>query len=899
MRTTAAVFATLLLLSGEIAGQVNDRPVTDSLTAKIVQQFLTWPQEKIHLHTDRQVYLSGETVWFRAWVTDAVIHTPVANQYVTAELINQAGTVVSRVRVRAQNNAYHGNIKLDQMLPGGEYTLTAYSERMQEAGPDYFFRRKIRIEGPWAATVRTETSFIFESDEKITALVEFRDIRSGHKVRPDRVRMYLNNQAPEDVRISPDTTARLTFRLSAGSSPRILNVETTRSSESIPVPYPPGDYEVGFYPEGGYMAEGAASLVAFRTLGSDGNPVEITGRIIDDSGNEYAQMQTYHDGMGSFFLIPARGVTYRAVCTDSHGTEKTFTLPQSRSDVHILSISNSADTLFVSALSSPGRAGYGELFLVMHTRGLIHYAAPWDKAFSTLAYDTRRFPSGVMQVILFDGHMNPLSERLVFIHNNDQATAALRTDRQNYEKRSPVTAAVSVTGPDGAPRTGSFSVSVTDDAAIDPDTSVNILTTLLLTSDIRGQVNNPAFYFLPGNRRSARALDLLMLTNGWRRYDIPEVLKGNLHRPESTPKTGMEITGRVRSLILGKPLENYVVSAFSWAAGYYEETVTDSEGRFAFRNIEFPDSTQFLLQALNQKGNNKVEIVPDREFFPGVTPLPSSPLKAEQQEEEIQQLGDYITRADTRYTMENGMRTVYIDEVVITAKSPETKDYAYSYYMPTSDKDILSGEEIEALQPVFLSDVLRYIPHVEIVADSNGQKKAVVQRMSYALTGSQVHYAALIVDDIIIHDYDLDLFNPMDVERIGVLRGTRAIMLGSDATGGAIVITTKRGRYQDPDTPLSNIAVINPLGYQAPAEFYSPLYETEESRSIGPPDLRTTIHWEPDVSISPEGVATFGFCTADTPASYRVLIEGVTSDGLIIHKTGRILNESPGRGILR
>ena len=66
MRTTAAVFATLLLLSGEIAGQVNDRPVTDSLTAKIVQQFLTWPQEKIHLHTDRQVYLSGETVWFRA-----------------------------------------------------------------------------------------------------------------------------------------------------------------------------------------------------------------------------------------------------------------------------------------------------------------------------------------------------------------------------------------------------------------------------------------------------------------------------------------------------------------------------------------------------------------------------------------------------------------------------------------------------------------------------------------------------------------------------------------------------------------------------------------------------------------------------------------------------------------
>jgi hypothetical protein len=232
------------------------------------------------------------------------------------------------------------------------------------------------------------------------------------------------------------------------------------------------------------------------------------------------------------------------------------------------------------------------------------------------------------------------------------------------------------------------------------------------------------------------------------------------------------------------------------------------------------------------------------------------------------------------------MRTIYIEEVIIKAKAPVKNEESFSFYMPKSSPDIITAEEIEAFQPVFLSDVIKHIPHVEVESDSYGQMKAKIGRMSagFAVT----HYAALVVDDLIISDYDLDMINPMDIEKIGVLRGTQAILLGSDAVGGAIVITTKKGKYDPYKMPRFNIKTVVPLGYQKPAEFYSPRYETKEERETGPPDLRTTIYWNPNVTVSSSGEATFDFYSADAPTDYNVMIEGITVDGLIIQSKNKI-----------
>ncbi|MCK7541586.1 MAG: hypothetical protein MZV63_67230 [Marinilabiliales bacterium] len=110
------------------------------------------------------------------------------------------------------------------------------------------------------------------------------------------------------------------------------------------------------------------------------------------------------------------------------------------------------DSVFISVLRSADISADRDLFLLLHTRGIIHYAEWWDGNYSKLSFDRRDFPSGILQAILFDAEMNPLSERLVFCLNDDQAKAEFKTDRQNYEKRQPVYADVTVTGPDGLPR---------------------------------------------------------------------------------------------------------------------------------------------------------------------------------------------------------------------------------------------------------------------------------------------------------------------------------------------------------------------------------------------------------------------------------------------------------------
>lgn len=878
MRKTTILLVSLFLLSMVASGQENNRFPADSLTRMIIEQVIIFPQEKIHLHLDKPVYLAGETIWFRAHVADAVLHTPLSGQYVYAELVDPLDSVVSRIKIRPDSGAFNGHINLNQNLTEGDYTLSAWTENMLNPGADYHFRKQVRIEGPLSASVNTVVEFRYGKNERYTAEVSFIDIKTHKRIVPERLRISVNRQSPDEVKTDPDTVSRFSFRLPDDADPRILYVESAKSREFIAIPSPNEDYEVSLLPEGGYILSGTESRVAFKALNVHGLPEDVTVTVTDSAGTELTMVKSVHDGMGLFCLAAESGKEYFAVCKNSAGLEKRYKLPLAADGKCTLSTDKSGDTLFVSVLRSAGLPCQQNLFLLLHTRGIIHYAQPWDNRYGTLSFDTGRFPSGVLQVLLLDAGMNPVSERLVFIMGNDLAKADFIPDRQNYEKRQRVNASVRITSPEGVPRAGSFSVSVTDNNDLLPDTTVTILTSLLLTSELRGYISNPGYYFRKNDPRAAAGLDLLMMTHGWRRYDIPAVLAGDFRQMKYPPRLGMEIRGSVRTLVLGKPVKKAEVAAFSWGTGYIEVTETDSLGQFAFRGIEFPDSTEFIIQALNKAGNPAVELILENEYFPPAAALPGVAAAITGEPTASQQISNYLTRADTRYTMENGMRTVYIEEVIVTAKAPEKKDYSFSYYMPGVDEPssfMLDYEQIEEMHPSSLSDIISHIPFTRVEGG-----KVIIDRMRFSLNGELT--AVLIIDDMIIHEYNIDEIDPSSVERIAVLKGGQTSLLGGDGAGGAIVITTRKGmsRYKDP--PKYNIRTAMPLGFQKPAEFYSPRYETEESREIGPPDLRTTIYWNPDVKISADGEAYFEFYTADSPVDYSVVIEGITADGMII-----------------
>jgi hypothetical protein len=168
-----------------------------------------------------------------------------------------------------------------------------------------------------------------------------------------------------------------------------------------------------------------------------------------------------------------------------------------------------------------------------------------------------------------------------------------------------------------------------------------------------------------------------------------------------------------------------------------------------------------------------------------------------------------------------------------------------------------------------------------------------IDRMSSRMPtgGDTYNYAVLIIDDMIFREYDIDaMVDPSNIERIGVLKGTQATILGGDGAGGAIVITTKKGYSGFSSSKKYNIRKISPLGFQKPVEFYSPRYDTPAQRNNWQPDLRTTIYWNPNVIVSPKGEAVFDFYTADDSATYTIIIEGITTEGNIIQGAGKITN---------
>ena len=306
LRKRFVILSLLLTLTVFCRGQVDTRPAKDSLIGKIIEQIVLFPQEKLFLHTDKPLYISGEKIWFRAWLVDAVLHTPVINQYVYVELISPLDSLVTRVKIRPDQGAFSGFIDLDQRLPEGNYTLRAYTETMLNMGEDYFFRNSIRVVGPLSATINTAVEYRFDDKDKITAEVRFTDIKTGKKISPDKLKMSINYQPLREVSMGDDTVAYFPFRLPDDSNHRVLYVETGKSGEYLFIPYVRDDFEVSFYPEGGYLPEGVSSIVAFKALNSGGLPEKITGKIIDSAGNEYAQIETIHDGMGSFYLACRR-----------------------------------------------------------------------------------------------------------------------------------------------------------------------------------------------------------------------------------------------------------------------------------------------------------------------------------------------------------------------------------------------------------------------------------------------------------------------------------------------------------------------------------------------------------------------------------------------------------------
>ncbi len=826
----------------------------DSAGVRMERQLWLYPQEKVHVTTDQSRYVAGDTVWLRAWVVDASTHRQVAaSRYVYLELSDPFGEVVERVKLREMEGRFPGHLALDPELAEGDYTLTAYTSFMEGPGSGYFFRKRLGVVSAYAGQVSPEVTFGFDDEGRVEMTAVLRDSDGGNHwyesmtvtSKSGKIREWRKSDGERRVRLSDED-------LAAGSV--LLAIDNYR--KYIALPSPDVGVAVTFHPEGGYLVAGEGCRVGVKAIDGAGRGRDVAGVIRDSSGTLVDSFRTVHRGMGEFSFVPSEGVAYVA---EVGGVE--YPLPSVRSDASVLHVDNSRRSA-VSAVAV-GRVPEGSV-LVVQNRGRMVYAGVAVRGVA-VRIPREYLGEGIVQFLLLDGSGRMLSERLAFNRGAGIPKPAVSRGDSSENSRT-----ITIRFPEGL-RGSDVAVSVLDGGVAEADSTVTIESQLLLQGDLGGHVEDAGWYFRRSGRDVDMALDALMLTQGWRRYDVPSVLSGVYAEPTSAIEAGPEITGIVKSRWRGKPMEGATVNVLAPSIDYAGTAQTDSEGRFTVTDVDFPEGTKFVVQALNPKGDNEHNFEVDEQRFPESVVIAPESAELGTAEMDTDAAIDY----GWRVSHVNGNMSVTLGE--ITVRRHKRKDPEDIYEILASRT--FTSDEMEKDHITSYEEALRSIAGITI---ENGEVRYRRRPVYFWVDGSRFE-DLMGTDTYHVKVEDFESMYPINmVKSIRYFHPNESVLFGLRETlsGGTILVQTKDGEGK-PTSLEKNLFLkaYSPLGYQEPAEFYIPKYELIKSFDY---TTRSTLYWLPV-----NGSDDFTLCI---PAGIAPIInvEGMTDNGQCVYYSSKL-----------
>ncbi|MES2429016.1 MAG: carboxypeptidase regulatory-like domain-containing protein [Bacteroidota bacterium] len=765
------------------------------------------PQEKAYLHMDKPYYATGDTIWFKGYLTTGSRHRLSAlSGAAYVDLINEQNQSVKTLKLPVDSGTVAGNIILAEDVKEGSYRIRAYTRWMRNAGEAYFFTRTFTVGNPIVAS------------------------------------------AKKDIKPTLQQT------------------------------------DVQFFPESGNLINGITSKVGFKAVGIDGLGETISGKITDNEQNEVAEIASLHAGMGNFLLKPLPGKTYTAIIKFADSTTKKIVLPTTLNEGYVLSVYQpNKDSILVRIQATPNLQ-HTTVNLIVHSSGEITFMSPVEinSAMTSIWLDKESFPSGIAQFTIFNTNNEPLNERIAFIKNNDHMQLAIKTEKTIYKSKEHVQLELNAKNSEGIPIAANFSVAVIDEskAPIDESAESTIFSNILLSSDIKGYIEKPNYYFTTDTVDVNKALDNLMLTQGYSRFEWNSLNNDVNNKPKfQVEGLGVTISGSVKTLT-HQALPNAVVLLVSTNARINKTTIADANGRFKFDNLVFADSAKFAVQAKGAQNSDHAIITLDsipqmtinsRQNLTDINSIRQTIKKAEQDGKPLQLTGLHVLKqVNIKAVKNNNDKNISIQGMF---KLPDEESADKIIKVPDNEPSLTLAMFLQAR-----------IPGVSVENDAQGFKQLVEMRSSIDVDPSSnkpVDHDVLsvILDGRLLRsnsEVDEVLSGsllPQDVARILVVRTNRAMV---SYGGKAIYIITKPPSARKQYNP--NIANITPKGFNKVRQFYSPRYDGPNSNTKLP-DLRTTIFWDPYVNTDVKGKAMLDFFNADGSGTYRVVIEGINAAG--------------------
>ena len=804
------------------------------------------PQEKVYLHFDNMGYFENETLWFKAYVTRTYDgHLSDLSKVLYVELLNPRGDVLQTLKYPIDSlGMSHGEMKLDTIMGAGLYEVRAYTRYMTNWGTNAVFSRVIPV---WKKP-KQEGDY---SDLTITPI-------PYHERVPNRrdplETLYVQAVAEE--------------------------IYTDRLAKTI---------SVQFYPEGGDLIVGKKCRVAMLAVDDNGNPYEGQGFVMNAAGDVLVNVQTDTLGRGLFELVPDTGkftFQMRNMKKSERKNMQYFDLPQAKEEGCALSVDAVSEQMLATLQCTRGVCGNLLGYVLMHNGNIIRCDTMMAAPLIEIELDRKAMPEGVNQLTVFDSWGRIMAERLFFMCPKPDKGDSIRVVAKSQKLKPCGKVEMELQTRPNA----NLSFSAIDAHTMTNGKQGNMKTWMLLGSEVRGYINNVDYYFEADDAKHRKDADLLMLTQGWRRYDWRLMSERYTFRKAQPIEDQFYLNGQLKVYRKHNPVSNvhlYVSLYNQQGQSLIGNATTDAEGNYAFK-MPFMDgewkmniyTTRDIQKKDKVKEKRKTYYVGiDRQFSPPpryLTPLETTilhplapnafvkkPFEEQDEEDEFIPITQkdhvlqnvtvkakrkrYFTNDDWRWKNEaygKQYATIYynadreLDNILDRGKPvPRTVDFIWDKLCADLDKYGYEGNYIKGRNVAFVvdnnegggySEWLNYVKSIYVVF--NEMMSPTLGRWDYIDNPHHLIY---------IYLYTHRLFS-------------------SESQKGI-----RHTHFQ---------------GFNKASTF-----KTEDYNVIPPmADFRRTIWWQPDITADEQGKAKVEFFNNSTCEEMYISVEGMTEDGKVL-----------------
>ncbi|QEC76921.1 hypothetical protein [Mucilaginibacter ginsenosidivorax] len=637
-----------------------------------------------------------------------------------------------------------------------------------------------------------------------------------------------------------------------------ITIVNPLKSPDAPVKETAAAYDLQFFPEGGSLVAGLSSKVAFKVTAPNGNGVAVyRGAVIDQHNDTVARFEPLKFGIGSFTFTPVVNNSYKAIVKTSQGNKLVKELPIVSSQGYVMQLKDNGPDLQVTVNSNTGG---GEIFLFAHTRQLVKAAlsASLNSGVATFSIDKSKLGEGVSHITIFNNAKQPVCERLYFKRPKQLLQVDAAADQPQYATRKKVNINLGTKGAKGTSVLANLSLSVYRVDSLQQMDADDIFSYLWLRSDLRGNIESAGYYVKNQNAETDAAMDNLMLSQGWRRFQWNNIVNGGSSSFNFLPEYNDHlINAKITNTLTGAPAKDIVayLSVPGKRVQLYASR-SDSSGHLVFNTKQLFGPGEVVAQTNSEKDSTyRIDVL--------------SPFSEQYSKRTIPQL---TLTADLQKALEQHSLGMQVQNIYALNKIKR-------FYDPGVDS---SGFFAQPYKTYLLDNYTRFTTMEEVLREyvrednivrSKGRYHIKVLNEKGFLDGDPI----VLLDDVPVFNIDKVMaIDPLKVRKLEVVRDR--YFYGPTVNEGVFSFTTYKGDLGGVEID-PHAVVLDYEGLQLKREFYSPVYDTEKATNSRVPDFRNLLFWSPDVNTNTVGKGQVSFYTSDQKGKYVVSVQGISEEG--------------------